>query len=396
MTLHRAFDVLSEVVERFERRGQSVRDFEATTDSERAGALEVSMTMPVSLCAASSGTLDSSFTLQRASLTESGDVTVAVSVSDLLPELSTTETVVDIDERAVHVDDGTLVVAVGFRIEPAAAAATDDVAPNEAPSPDANGAASEGAEAGTDDTLAARLLAARADDVPAEDVASDTEHSREGGGENEAADDGDDAGLAARLASARSNDVPAYEDTDYLRLLYESCGTFTEMRDRIDMDVAAETVRRYMIEADIHSPMSYDTNVRDASNDDDSHDETDHADYEGPEPASPTGDSETTLERASSEPPPNATEDTSAEQFVTDGVGLPDGVALEDIVTAVVDATAVYEVQRSLDLGYGETRDVLDQLNLLGLVLHRIDDRPEELSKNDVVERIRQCEPGGV
>ena len=101
MGLQHAFDTLSEIVEQVERRGQSVRDVQANSDSDAAGALDVSMTMPVSLCAASSETLDSSLTLERASLSDSGELTIALSVSDLLPALSTAETVVDIDEQAV-------------------------------------------------------------------------------------------------------------------------------------------------------------------------------------------------------------------------------------------------------------------------------------------------------
>jgi len=401
MGLQHAFDVLSEVVEQVERRDRSVRNVEATTDSDAAGTLNVSMTMPVSLCAASNGTLDSSFTLEHASLSESSGITVTLSATDLLPELSTAETVVDIDEQAVHVDDGNLIVTVGFRIDPASAAAattTDDLAPDEEQSRDASGvdtAETAGgnteAASGNSDTLAARLLAARADDVSADNVALDDEQSRDGSDEGaEATVDSGDDGLTARLAAVRADDVPAYEDTNYLRHLYESCGTFTEMSDRIEMDVAAETVRRYMIEADIHSPRSYDTATHDA--DDDPDDTTEDPDSVADD--SVTGDSETAFESVGSEPSPTATEDVPEEQFVTDGIGLPEGVTVEDIVNAVVDATAVYEVQRSLDLGHGQTRDLLRQLNLLDLVLHRIDDRPDEVSKNDIVQRIRQCNAG--
>ncbi|MDS0261159.1 hypothetical protein NDI56_17300 [Haloarcula sp. S1CR25-12] len=384
MGLQHAFGVLSQVVEQVERRGRSVRDVEATTDSDTAGALAVSMTMPVSLCAASNGTLDSSFTLERASLSESGGITVTLSATDLLPELSTAETVSDIDEQGVHVDDGDLLVTVGFRIAPdssaAAATTTGDGAPDEEQSRDPSGAGTDAAAGENSDTLAARLLAARADDVSADNVALDDEQSRDASGEDaEPRDDSGDDGLTARLAAVRTDDVPAYEDTDYLRLLYESCGTFTDMSDRIEMDVAAETVRRYMIEADIHSPKSYDTTAHDDCDDDTS---------------SVAGDSEAAFEGAGSGPSPTATEDIPEEQFVTDGIGLPDGVTVEDIVDAVVDATAVYEVQRSLGLGHGQTRDLLRQLNVLDLVLHRIDDRPHGVSKDDVVQRIRQCDAG--
>ena len=59
MGLQHAFDVLAQVVEQFERQGQSVRDVETTTDSQSTDTLDVSMTIPVSLCGVSNGTLNS-------------------------------------------------------------------------------------------------------------------------------------------------------------------------------------------------------------------------------------------------------------------------------------------------------------------------------------------------
>ena len=416
MGLQHAFDVLAQVVEQFERQGQSVRDVETTTDPHSTDTLDVSMTIPISLCGVSNGTLNSSFLLERASLSDSGDITVTLSVSDLLPKLSSAEMVVDTEKQGVHVDDGKLIMTVGFRIDPtvstaAATTTADDTAPDEEQStdtastvldeeqsidsPDVDDVALDGERSkdttgtdtsknvgGNDDTLAARLLAAESDDVPADEGRS----CHGDGGSAETVDDSDDDRLAARLAAARSDDVPAYEDTDYLRTLYESCGTFTEMSDRIEMDVAAETVRRYMIEADIHAPSSYDTATHDSEHDD-SDDETEDA-------ASVTDDTDVGLESAGPEPAPSTLDDVPEEQFVTDGIGLPEGVAVEDIVSTVVDATAVYEVQQSLDIGHEQARDLLEQLNILDLVLHRIDGQPDKVSKNDVVQRIRECEPG--
>lgn len=393
MGLTDAFDVLSGVVERFERRSQPLRDIETTTDPDAAGALDVSATVPVSLCEATSESPDASLPLEGASLSESGALTVSLSVSDLLPELSTAEGVVDIDERAVQVNDGKLDVTVGFRIDPSAGtsevtATGDDVAPEEEDSNDGDEDIAE-SNGGNSDTLAAQLLATRSDDVPPDNLATQDEPSRDARAEagdaveeSDVVDGSEDDSLGARLARARSEDVPPYDDRDYLRLLYESCGTFTEMSDRIEMDVAAETVRRYMIEADVHTPNPYDTAAQDDDN------------GELDDSTSVTDGSDTPPEGTGPEPSPPAAEDIPEEQFVTDGIGLPDGVALEDIVNAVVDAKAVYEVKRALALDRGPTRDLLKQLNLLDLVLHRIDDRPDEVSKDDVVQRIRQCDTG--
>jgi hypothetical protein len=407
MGLPHAFDVLSGVLEQFERRGQSVCDIEITTDTESAGALDVSMTVPFSLCEAASESLDASLTPERATLSESGALTVTLSVDDMLPELSTAEGVVDVDEQGFHVDDGGLNVTVGFRIDPTeptteATTTADEAAPAETQTSESEGDIAE-ANGGNSDTLAARLLATQSDNVPPDDLTGESGPSRDERGEDsgtvaepDTVADSEADSLAARLDTARSEDVPPYDDTDYLRLLYESCGTFTEMSDRIEMDVAAETVRRYMIEADIHNPNSYDTSAHDADAHGESADSNSVTDANGDpdESVSGTDGSGTTVTGAGPEPSPPAAEDIPEEQFVTDGIGLPEGVDLEDIVNAVVDATAVYEVQRSLDLDREPTRDLLRQLNILDLVLHRIDNRPGEVSKNDVVQRIRQCDAG--
>jgi hypothetical protein len=64
------------------------------------------------------------------------------------------------------------------------------------------------------------------------------------------------SGIQTELEAVRDKSVPPFKDTDYLQCLYDSCETFSEMSEKIDMDVADETVRRYMIDANIHSPSS--------------------------------------------------------------------------------------------------------------------------------------------
>jgi len=331
MGLQDSFDALSRVVEQVESRTRSVRELEVTTASDTAGALNVEMTLPVPMCPTADGGAESPLTPETASVDDNGDITITCAVSDLLPASSGTESVVRTEEQAARVEDGELVVTVCFRIEPSEAPAT------------------------------------------ANDEASQSEAVT-------AADGGTEDSLASRLAAVRSDGVPAYDDTEYLRTLYESCGTFTEMSEYIEMDIAAETVRRYMIEADIHEPASYDTTAQNAR--------SDGVDHEAIE------ESETASGEVGSTPSPPEPEPIPSEQILTDGIGLPDGVTVEDIVDAIVDATAVYEVQRSLDLDHGQTRDLLRQLNVLDLVLHRIGDPQQTASKDDIVRRMRQC--GGV
>ena len=60
--------------------------------------------------------------------------------------------------------------------------------------------------------------------------------------------------IGAELAAVRDDAIPPYKDTDYLQHLYDSCESFREMSERIDVDVSSSTVRRYMIDVGIHSP----------------------------------------------------------------------------------------------------------------------------------------------
>jgi len=334
MGLQDSFDALSRVVETLESHGRTVREVDVSTDPDTANVLDVRMVVPVSLCAASSETENSALTLQTASLSDRGRITVTCSPPDLLPDSPASSAVVRTEDHSVHVDDGELVLTVIFQVEPSGPTARRPT--NEE---------TESVDSAVDATA------------------------------------GPETSLASRLAAARSDDVPAYEDTDYLRLLYESCETFTEMSDHIEMDVAAETVRRYMIEADIHEPSSY----GDADQDSDS---------EGTEQSACVDEPDVRADEPGPAESQSTQETVPDEQLLTDGIGLPEGITVADIVETVADATAVYEVQRSLDLDHGQTRELLQQLNLLELMLHRIDGPGQDASKDDVVRRIQQCTVG--
>ena len=78
------------------------------------------------------------------------------------------------------------------------------------------------------------------------------------------------------------------------------------------------------------------------------------------------------------------------EQLVADGIGLPDGVGVTDLVDAVVEAATVYEVDRALGLGHGKTRELLRRLGLLDQVTRRVaDDHPGPV-REEVIRRIRR------
>jgi hypothetical protein len=345
MGLQHSFDTISRVVEQVESQGRSVRDLTVETAPAASGDLSVEMALPVPMCWVTNGSATSPLTPKTASLSEDGGIAITCDIADILP--LDNESVSPASEQAVRVEDGNLVVTVSFTVETA--------------------------ESAEESTTVAEAGEPRSD-ASALDTAGSPDHCCD---EDTVTAEPAESALARRLDAARSEDVPAYDDTDYLQTLYDSCGTFTEMSEHIEMDIAAETVRRYMIEADIHEPASYDTAAHESLTSSDDHDATQ--------------ESESAPDDATATPSPPEPETVPDEQILTDGIGLPDDVAVEDIVDAVANGTTVYEVQRSLELDHGQTRDLLKQLNVLDFVLHRIDGPSRSASKGDIVQRMRQC-----
>jgi hypothetical protein len=159
------------------------------------------------------------------------------------------------------------------------------------------------------------------------------------------------------------------------------------MSERIEMDVSAETVRRYMIEADVHAPTSYETGGAASG----------AGGADGSE--TPTTEDGATTEAESTDgadrggageyEPSTSLPD---EQLVADGIGLPESLTLHDVVDAVVDARTVHEVQRDVGLDYDRTRQLLTQLNVLDLVVGRVA-ADRTVTVDVVADRIRQCTP---
>lgn len=353
MGLNTALDALSDVVEQYESCGPTVQRVDMET-SERDGGTELRATvdLPVALCGGSSEGSTPESSPRGATLTDDGGLRVEFPPS-VHPEPSPTATAeVTTEREAAHVtDDGTVLLTVAVTIDTTATTAGDGGGATTADGVDA------GAGPATDAT--------RDEPTP----------SADGSAADSDGDAGSETGSRSELEAIRNDDLPPYEDTEYLRRLYDSCDTFDEMSREIEMDVASETVRRYMIEAGVHDPTSYDTATEEQV------DET-----EAVEP--------TTSQSASSTDEPMET--IPDKQLATDGIGLPEDVQLEDVADAVVDSRTVHEVQRHLDIEHHRTRELLEQLNLLDLVLGRISGRPDrEASYEDVATRIRQCTATG-
>jgi len=373
MGLQASFGVISRIVEQYESGGRSVKQLEATVD-DGGDLFHVVLDVPVSLCAASGDGAAPSLTPETATLTDGGGLAVEFAGSDLAALPDAVREAVSASEQAVRVEDGSVVLTVELTIDPSGAetartetaASTSDGAAGDRSGRAGNreaGTATGRTESDTDD-----MTESDADDVagsdPRDGAGSDTDD-----GVESLTDGGGDA-----PAAVRDESVPPYDDVPYLRRLYETHDTFTAMSEAIEMDVSSETVRRYMIEAGVHDPSSYDIV-----------DDGDEEDGSGVDSAP--------------QPPETADdpmEDVPDEQLVTDGIGLPEGIRIEDVADAVVDSMTVYEVSRKLGLERHRAKELLKQLNLIDLAMRRVDADPERaVSYEEVADRIRQCAPTG-
>jgi hypothetical protein len=241
----------------------------------------------------------------------------------------------------------------------------------------------------------------------------------------------------------RDRDVPPFRDHELLEAVYESCETFAEMVDELGMDVSAETVRRYMIDAGIHEPNSYDTDADDADADDtDTDASADDADVGSDVDAEVDGDTDTvassdtapgtvdpttsgaigprsdaatdqgtvlepagatdraggpdggpTRTRGAAEGDGDGEAETPASPVVlTDGIGLPNDVTVERLIETVKRSGTVYEVTRDIGVERDDAIDILRELNLLDLVVGRLATEAErDISRGEVIERLREA-----
>lgn len=330
MGVRNTFDVLSDITEHYESHGACVRNVEAVSGEASGGVLRASLELVVSLCSATAE--ETAVTPTDARFTAEGGFQVELDPSELLSLPAKDGVTVQSEESLGVTEDGMLVVEVDLAVRP----------------PDGE----------TEGSIV--------------DVQPAPHHRATRGAIDRAGTAGGDGHEGDPLAAARDESVPPYEDTPYLERLYGTCETFEEMSREIEMDVSAETVRRYMIEAEIHEPESYETRQRGRADDDQEVDTTD------PSPASTDDPLETIPD----------------EQLITDGIGLPAEVTITDIGDAVVGSRSAHEVTQKLDLTEEQTRELLRQLNLLDLVLHRVGDEPRKTpTYHTVATRIRQCTP---
>lgn len=158
------------------------------------------------------------------------------------------------------------------------------------------------------------------------------------------------------IAAARDDDVPPFRNRALLAAVYDACDTFAEMAEELEMDVTAETVRRYMVDYDIHQPNSYDT-----------------------------GGSEEPAE-------PSVEEATATPVVLADGIGLPEDVTAETLIDTVRRSNTIYEVKQDIGLERDDALDVLRELNLLDLVVGRLaTEADRDISREEIVRRLRDA-----
>jgi len=156
-------------------------------------------------------------------------------------------------------------------------------------------------------------------------------------------------------------DVPPFRNPDLLAEVYGSCETFAEMADALEMDVSAETVRRYMVDYDIHQPGSYDTGE--------------------------SGDAVADSESTSASDAGGALESPVVR---TDGIGLPEDVTVEGLVAAVERSATVHEVTRELGVDRKAAVAVLRELDLLDFVAGRLAaETDRDADREEILDRLR-------
>lgn len=209
-------------------------------------------------------------------------------------------------------------------------------------------------------------------------------------------DSGTDGGGHSTDASSDGGrrDVPPFKDPGLLRDVYENHDTFAEMADAIEMDVTGETVRRYMIDCEIHEPNSYRTDSTTTST---SGGVTEAESCEATESPAAGDSAPSTADAVHSESgtagqsaDPTEPMERGEKTLVSDGIGIPDSVEIDELIDAVNRSRTIHEVSRDLDFDRREARDLLTELNLLDLVLGRIDNDPNRtISREDVIDRLR-------
>ena len=326
-------------------------EFETDPDSERPPRLTAAIEL--SLSTWPSDREGEPLVLDTATVTEGGTLRLGFESATVVPAGAHD---VDVDVTKATVDaDGRVAVTLVASVRTDGLREPDTMATDEA-------------VAETVDVRAnGQTDSARGDRVRMQVAGNGAETSIDGG---ETAEEGKTNESATSPTGRSSRQVPPFRDPELLAEVYESCETFAEMTEALGMDVTAETVRRYMIEHGIHEPNSYDTSGS--------------ADGEESERS---GDVQT--ERADDEQTSRSDADR-APVVLADGIGLPDDVTVDELIETVKRSNTIYEVTRDIGMDREEALTMLRELDLLDLVVGRLAEADREISRDDVIDRLRQ------
>ncbi|WP_227378232.1 hypothetical protein [Haladaptatus halobius] len=383
---------LSQALEHYESGRAEIKRVEATrpSDSQSKGELRATVDVAVPLCATLTGHSEDALSPTAVTIQEDGSLQVDFPASSLPTANRIENERVSVEEaESVRIEDGTILVTSVVTIAPGDETEQPGIAREKNTVQQIRKSTSE-------ETVDADLSTDAVEEPTDERKAEPSpwpDHPPVFQGESNREDEFD---------TARTEDLPPFEDTEYLQRIYDSCDTFIEMAEVIEMDVSAETVRRYMTEAGIHEPATYNTvSSSDAEN---------AASPERDDSGSPMTQGENNVERSTSDSGLTTTdgrsdeitdgldsdtddpvEDVGNQPLIADGIGLPDGVSIDHLADAVESSITIHEVTRELNIERDEARQLLERLNLLDLVLTRVwkEDAPK-ISRAEIADRIRK------
>jgi hypothetical protein len=400
-----AFEALTRALKRYETGNGEVKRVDAKRSGERESneGLSATVDVTVPLCAELAGEETNGLSLAAASITPEGGLQVDFSSSALPTADRIDDERITVGEESASVENGTVVVTVAVHVDPDDGTEASELDAERETANQSDGSHSNGLgdasqhpddrEEGVDGR--ARNVTESAGERRQPECQSESETTSEG--END-----DNSGCDAEhgIDPERNEDLPPYEDMEYLEEIYDGCETFVEMAEAYERDVAAETVRRYMADAGVHEPSSYDT----VSSSDDT--ESESGSDGGDADATPQADENATDAAENESTDDGQQSDTSEDenseagdpikgianqQIVADGVGLPEDLSIEQLADAVETSMTLYEVKRELELEQSKTRRLLKRLNLLDVVVTRLSEQDHrEVSRSEIADRIRQ------
>lgn len=226
---------------------------------------------------------------------------------------------------------------------------------------------------------------------------------------------------------SESTAIPAYKDPEALQAVYDQYDTFPEMTDALGVDVTSETVRRHMVEHDIHdpadaTPQSYANAVgrSDAKDStaltpaDESTPATDDADGVEASRREAESDGESVAQSAVTDGGSAATADTAAgdqtrlhrpvSEILADasrgqtggvsdtGVELPERLTVADLTDAINRARTTHEVAGLVDLSQSTVRRLLQAADLIHFVSSPLTADQLTVSPEEVVRRLNGAE----